>query len=95
MAAMGVLQANGPPDMGSDPKAPGKPTESDGYKEAKNWDGKLVKNPNGRGYGYPASDGKVWVPTGPRPDMAHGGPHWDVQNPGGGYDNVYPGGKTR
>lgn len=95
LIALGVLHANGPPDMGSDPKAPGKPTEADGYKEPKNWDGKLVKNPNGRGYGYPAKDGNVWVPTGPRPDLAHGGPHWDVQRPGGDYDNVYPGGRTR
>jgi Bacterial toxin 37 len=95
LIALGVLHADGPPDMGSDPKSPGKPTEADGYKEPKNWDGKLVKNPNGRGYGYPAKDGTVWVPTGPRQDLAHGGPHWDVQKPGGGYDNVYPGGKRR
>lgn len=40
----------------------------------------------------------VWVPTGPgstgRGD-AHGGPHWDVQPPGGGYVNIYPGGNRR
>jgi hypothetical protein len=34
----------------------------------------------------------VWVPTGDGP-AAHGGPHWDVQTPGGGYVNVYPGGR--
>lgn len=95
LATLGVLQANGPPDMGADPKAPGKPTEADGYTEPKNWDGKLVKSPNGKTYGYPAADGTVWVPTGPRPGLAHGGPHWDVQRPGGGYVNVYPGGKMR
>jgi hypothetical protein len=95
LAAMGVLQSNGPPDMGSDPKAPGKPTEAEDYKEPKNWDGKLVKNPNGRGYGYPAKNGSVWIPTGPRPGNAHGGPHWDVQYPNGDYENVFPGGKVR
>ncbi len=59
------------------PKAPGKPGEADGFKDPKggeNW----VPNPNGRGYGWEADDGRVWVPTGPK---AHGGPHWDVQNP--------------
>jgi len=57
-----------------------------------------VKNPNGRGHGWKDANGDVWVPTGPatpgRGD-AHGGPHWDVQTPGGGHVNVYPGGKRR
>ncbi|RZI62654.1 MAG: hypothetical protein EOP37_01485 [Rubrivivax sp.] len=34
------------------------------------------------------------MPTG-QGDLAHGGPHWDVQLPGGGYVNVYPGGTQR
>ncbi|WP_414833990.1 polymorphic toxin type 37 domain-containing protein [Afifella sp. YEN Y35] len=74
--------------------APGKPTEEDGFKPPKNWNGQKVKSPNGRGYGWPDKSGNVWVPTGPGP-AAHGGPHWDVQRPGGGYINVYPGGRTR
>jgi RHS repeat-associated protein len=78
----------------ADAQAPGCPTESDGFIPKKNWDGKKVKNPNGPGYGYPDKKGNVWVPTGPGPN-AHGGPHWDVQRPGGGYINVYPGGRTR
>ncbi|WP_341501920.1 RHS repeat-associated core domain-containing protein [Gallaecimonas sp. GXIMD4217] len=72
--------------------APGCPTEKDGYEPPKKWDGKKVRSPNGRGYGYPDKRGNVWVPTGPN---GHGGPHWDVQKPGGGYINVHPGGKTR
>jgi hypothetical protein len=75
-------------------KAPGKPTADDGYVPAKNWDGEKVRNPNGAGAGYPDENGHVWVPTGEGP-LAHGGPHWDVQNPNGGYRNVYPGGKVR
>ncbi|OHT78227.1 hypothetical protein BKG69_16475 [Mycobacteroides chelonae] len=54
-----------------------------------------VPNPNGRGFGWEAADGKVWVPTGPgspaRPGGAHGGPQWDVQNPKTGrHENVFP-----
>lgn len=78
----------------SDAQAPGCPTEDDGFVPKRNWDGKKVKNPNGPGYGFPDKKGNVWVPTGPGPN-AHGGPHWDVQRPGGGYINIYPGGKTR
>jgi hypothetical protein len=75
-------------------QAPGEPTGDDGYIPPKKGDGKRVKAPNGKGYGYPDKNGNVWVPTGPG-GSAHGGPHWDVQKPGGGYVNVYPGGKTR
>ncbi|GAB3339296.1 RHS repeat-associated core domain-containing protein [Marilutibacter aestuarii] len=75
-------------------QAPGMPGTDDGYECPKNWDGKKVKSPNGRGYGWPDKKGNVWVPTGPG-SGAHGGPHWDVQRPGGGYINVYPGGRTR
>jgi hypothetical protein len=85
-----------PPDDAYDPngaKAPGKPGEEEGFKDPKggeNW----VKNPNGSGSGWRDENGDVWVPTGQGP-RAHGGPHWDVQSPGGGYVNVYPGGYRR
>ena len=72
------------------------PTEADGYKPPKKWDGEKVKAPGGNGYGWPDDKGRVWVPTG-NGSSAHGGPHWDVQYPGKGkkYDNIYPGGKIR
>jgi len=81
-------------DDSSEAQAPGCPTENDGFKPKKKWDGKKVKNPNGPGYGWPDKDGNVWVPTGPG-SSAHGGPHWDVQSSGGRYINVYPGGRRR
>jgi RHS repeat-associated protein len=89
-----------PPDNAYDPlgpKAPGKPGKAEDFKDPKggeNW----VRNPNGRGYGWQGADGGVWCPTGPDSGStgdAHGGPHWDVQYPGGRYDNVYPGGRRR
>ncbi len=89
----GSTQPQGP-TMCPAVKAPGEPTTADGYVPPKNWDGKKVPNPNGPGYGYPDQDGNVWVPTGTGPN-AHGGPHWDVESPGGGYRNVYPGGTVR
>jgi len=82
-------------------KAPGLPTANDGFVAAKNWDGKLVKNPNGKGYGYPDKEGNVWMPTGiggsqsGTTGVAHGGTHWDVQMKNGKHQNVYPGGKIR
>ena len=85
-----------PPDNAYDPngsKAPGKPGTDEGFKEPKGGDD-WVKNPNGSGNGWRDKDGNVWVPTGPGGE-AHGGPHWDVEKPGGGYDNVYPGGRRR
>ena len=89
------IQMATPPDNAFDPngpKAPGYPgdpnTGSPDYpgdpKGGPNW----VPNPNGRGYGWQDSNGNVWVPTG-KGGSAHGGPHWDVQTPGG-YQNVYP-----
>ena len=75
------------------PKAPGKPSADEGFKEPKGGD-RWVPNPNGRGYGWEDKRGNVWVPTGQGGD-AHGGPHWDVQDPLGGYENVYPGGRRR
>ncbi len=89
-----------PPENAYDPngpKAPGKPGEAEGFKDPKggeNW----VRNPNGRGYGWQGADGGVWCPTGPDSGStgdAHGGPHWDVQYPGGRYDNIYPGGRRQ
>ncbi|MBF0474978.1 MAG: hypothetical protein HQK59_03940 [Deltaproteobacteria bacterium] len=78
----------------SSPSAPGKPGEEEGFCEPKGGDD-WVKNPNGRGSGWRDDNGDVWVPTGPRPGEAHGGPNWYVQTPGGGYTNVYPGGNQR
>ncbi|MEB0229964.1 RHS repeat-associated core domain-containing protein, partial [Undibacterium sp. 10I3] len=82
-----------PPRDAKDPngaEAPGKPSEADGFtdpKDGENW----VKNPNGSGIGWEAKDGKVWVPTS-QGDIAHGGPHWDVQDPRtGGHKNILPG----
>jgi hypothetical protein len=73
-------------------KEPGKPTEKDGYKSPKNWDGKLKKAPNSQKKGYPDEDGNVWVPTGRDTDNVkqHGGPHWDVQLRNGDHRNVRP-----
>ena len=74
-------------------KAPGKPGAAEGFRDPKvgeNW----VPNPNGSGSGWQDADGNVWVPTG-LGGRAHGGPHWDVQSPGGGYRNVYPGRNER
>ena len=85
-----------PPADASNPngsKAPGMPGKAEGYCEPKggpDW----TRNPNGRGNGWRDASGDVWVPTGPG-GAAHGGPHWDVQTPGGGYVNVYPGGARR
>lgn len=82
-------------DKNNDAQAPGKPTENDGYIPPKNWDGKKVRSPNGRGFGWPDEKGQIWVPTGPK---GHGGPHWDVQDPRSKdkpYRNILPGGKER
>jgi YD repeat-containing protein len=48
-----------------------------------------VRTPNGKGWGWEDSKGDVWCPTG-QGGSAHGGPHWDVQTPGGGHRNVRP-----
>lgn len=77
-------------------KAPGRPTAADGYKAPKGYNGQKVRSPNGGGYGWLDDKGRVWVPTGEGPGTAaHGGPHWDVQSPGGGYVNIFPGGRQR
>lgn len=74
-------------------KAPGKPGTAEGFKDPKS--GERWGN-SSRGKGWVAGSGSVWVPTGPDGSPnAHGGKHWDVQNPDGTYDNVYPGGARR
>jgi RHS repeat-associated protein len=72
----------------SGPKAPGKPGGKEGFCEPKGGDN-WTPNPNGKGFGWQDAKGDVWVPTG-QGGLAHGGPHWDVQTPGGGYRNVKP-----
>jgi RHS repeat-associated protein len=91
----GLIFAKPPADASdpNGPKAPGKPGDSEGYCPPKGGDD-WVRNPNGSGSGWRDKDGNVWVPTG-QGGGAHGGPHWDVQKPGGGYINVYPGGNRR
>jgi RHS repeat-associated protein len=84
-----------PPENAYDPngpKAPGKPGEAEGFRDPKggeNW----VPNPNpgkgGSSHGWQDAKGDVWCPTGPG-GRGHGGPHWDVQTPGGDYRNVKP-----
>ncbi len=74
-------------------KAPGKPTENDGFIPKKNSNGEMVKHPKTGQYGWKDEKNKIWVPSGAN---GHGGPHWDVQYPDGKtYDNVLPGGKIR
>jgi RHS repeat-associated protein len=74
------------------PKAPGKPPEEVGFKDPKGGED-WAPNPNpgkgGNSHGWRDENGDVWVPTG-QGGNAHGGPHWDVQSPGGGYRNVRP-----
>ncbi|MEZ5662216.1 MAG: RHS repeat-associated core domain-containing protein [Burkholderiaceae bacterium] len=84
-----------PPENAYDPngpKAPGKPGEAEGFKDPKggeNW----VPNPNpgkgGSSWGWQDAKGDVWCPSG-QGGRSHGGPHWDVQTPGGDYRNVKP-----
>jgi uncharacterized protein YukE len=45
----------------------------------------------GRGQGFRDAGGNLWQWA--RPNVQHGGPHWDVQLKGGGYVNVSPDGK--
>lgn len=62
------------------------PPESSGYippKSGPKW--------NADKGGYVDRYGNVWV----KDKSNHGGEHWDVQYPNGGYDNVYPDGKVR
>ncbi|HEY9268380.1 MAG TPA: RHS repeat-associated core domain-containing protein [Methylotenera sp.] len=84
-----------PPENAYDPngpKAPGKPSAEDGFQDPKTGES-WVPNPNpgkgGGSHGWLDSKGRVWVPTG-QGGRSHGGAHWDVQTPGGGYINVRP-----
>lgn len=54
--------------------------------KAKTKDGKV---------GWKDKNGNIWVPAPTGSPQGHGGGHWDVQSPSGGYSNVYPGGKIR
>ena len=66
------------------------PTADDGYvppKRGPRW--------NKEKKGWEDNSGNVWVPAPTGSKLGHGGGHWDVQSPGGGYTNVYPGGKVR
>ena len=95
-----------PPENTRDPdgpKAPGKPSAEDGFKDPKggeNW----VPSPDGNGrYGWGDKGGRVWCPTGTAGSPgsgtdgpAYGGPHWDVIGPGPrDHTNIYRGGKQR
>ena len=76
---------NVPPMMNI--RAPGQPSERDGYRPPKNWNGQTVQNPNGSGSGFPDNNGNVWVPTDHNGTHA---PHWDVQHANGSHTPVYP-----
>ena len=68
------------------------PNPESGYKAPKkNPNPRKVPNPNGRGYGWPADDGGVWVPD----NGMDGGPGWVVHYPGGRHEHHYPNGKVR
>ena len=69
------------------------PTDKDGYIAPK--DGPVMgKSKDGR-KGWKDKYGNIWIPAPTHSGSDHGGGHWDVQSPGGGYMNVYPGGSTR
>jgi len=85
-----------PPSDAEDPegaKAPGKPSETEGFKEPKTGRPRWGKAAGSNQWGWVDKNGNVWVPTGPADPShndAHGGPHWDVIDPAGGHTNVYP-----
>ena len=68
------------PDMKKNP-----PAHPD-YEPPKKWDGQKVKNPNGKGSGWPAKNGDVWVPEDHKGTHA---PHWDVQHKDGTHTPIY------
>jgi len=78
-------------EKGNPVVSPGEqPTDKDGYVPPKNgprW--------NKEKKGWEDKFGNVWVPAPTGSKTGHGGGHWDVQSPGGGYTNVYPGGGVR
>lgn len=68
------------------------PNPKSGYVPPKgNPNPRKVRNPNGRGYGWPAQDGGVWVPD----NSMDGGPGWVVQYPNGRHEHHYPDGHVR
>lgn len=69
------------------------PTEKEGYVAPKKGPVK-GKNKDGK-VGWKDKNGNIWVPQPTGSVGAHGGGHWDVQSPKGGYVNVYPGGMIR
>ena len=69
------------------------PTEKEGYVAPKGGPVK-AKTKDGK-VGWKDKNGNIWVPAPTDSPQGHGGGHWDVQSPGGGYSNVYPGGKIR
>ena len=101
VTAWGINEAisynNEAPSDAKDPegaKAPGKPGAEEGFEDPKGGEA-WVPNPNpGKGassHGWKDKKGQVWCPTG-QGGRAHGGPHWDVQDPKtGGNTNVRPG----
>ena len=69
------------------------PTEKEGYIAPK---GGAVKGKTNDGkVGWKDKNGNIWVPAPTGTPQGHGGGHWDVQGPKGGYVNVYPGGNIR
>ncbi|KAK6512205.1 hypothetical protein TWF481_001096 [Arthrobotrys musiformis] len=81
-----------------DAKAPGKPTEKDGFDPDKRG-GEFVKAPDGQKKGWRDKRGDIWIPTGQGSgdgrSRPHGGEHWDVISKNGDHRNVYPGGHVR
>ena len=70
------------------------PTEKEGYIAPPN--GPEWTTPkNGKKSGWKDKNGNIWIPVPTGSKNAHGGGHWDVQSPKGGYTNVYPDGKIR
>ena len=67
------------------------PPESGYVPPKKLRDLKRVRNPNGKGKGWPSDDGGVWIPN----NGQHAGPGWTVQYPGGRHEHRYPSGHAR
>ncbi|MBQ7389734.1 MAG: hypothetical protein IJW02_01355 [Clostridia bacterium] len=81
-------------DKGREVVRPGQqPTEREKYLPPKGGPVQ-TKSKNGK-KGWKDKNGNVWIPVPTGSKDAHGGGHWDVESPKGGYINVYPGGQTR
>lgn len=65
------------------------PPEGVGYVPPKKG-ARVAKTPDGNNKGWLDNDGNIWVPVPRGHPLAHGGEHWNVNYPNGGYDNVYP-----